>query len=644
MNDFYFQRIAKYACGSTLFLDYAIQYLVESEVYEYTENSIMLVNPKTVVIPSGLDKLIKRRLDLLKDDENTLKFLTKLVLLGTRVDEKTINSLEIENWQEIAEKLAGMGYIYSYNDCIYFCNYNILRKCLLAVLSTEQLQEIAADLFSKVFVENMPNPVKANLYDILGNGEKAIVEWENLANINLSMGDFASYLNCSAEILKALDKYAQEWPEEELGRYKTVLYENVANNIYEYDPNETRELAEETLKNLQEQKQTEKYINLCTKMIQGAMFHGDYLYAMNLTHNVLSSMEKSSIDPAAANFNLNFLFMSIIYIKILFSIGALGDCLDIGYNVLNVLDNEKLNSINYNNSIITKEEFTALVTECVGYIAIVDVLTMKEDVAEFLEISRKLLPSVPQSYDIFIQLQNLLKGQKVSIKQSMTGNDMFSGMIFHIISAFVQYKNKPNEFAQEIYKSKLLAHLSLMYQFELFADLMIAYAYIQLNSFKKASAIIYKIIKYSRLKGMHAITHIAWYVLSILNIKEGKFDLAYGVLNNSDILMEKNGIVSDYMTMLNKVNMYKVLMCSKSVEQAQICMNQAAHIVQKHEINFNLNIDINKILEENAARGVVNETIEPDTSEIESEPEPESENIPQQNADIVDPNEFFSEG
>ena len=36
MNDFYFHRIAKYACGSILFLDIALQYLVESGVYQYT--------------------------------------------------------------------------------------------------------------------------------------------------------------------------------------------------------------------------------------------------------------------------------------------------------------------------------------------------------------------------------------------------------------------------------------------------------------------------------------------------------------------------------------------------------------------------------------------------------------------------------
>ena len=109
-------------------MDFAIQYLIESGVYEYTEDSIVMVNPKTIIIPSGLDKLIKRRINLMKDDEEMIKFLTMLVLLGTRVDEKTINSLGFNNWQKMAEKLSGMGYLYTYNNCLYFPNYNILRR------------------------------------------------------------------------------------------------------------------------------------------------------------------------------------------------------------------------------------------------------------------------------------------------------------------------------------------------------------------------------------------------------------------------------------------------------------------------------------------------------------------------------------
>ena len=655
MEDFYFQRIAKYACGSTLFLDFAIQYLVESEVYEYTEDSIMMVNPKTIIIPSGLDKLVKRRLNLLKDNKPAMKFLSMLILLGTRIDEKTIISLGIKHWEKLGELLASMGYIYTYNDCIYFSNYNVIRKCMLEVLSVDEIKAIAEELFEKVYVESMPDPVKAYLYDVFDNSEQVIFEWEKLANINLSMGDFSSYLNCSYEILKSLDKYAQNWSDADLKKYKFSLYENVANNMYEYNPNETRELAQETLANLQAKGDSQRYITLCAKMIQGAMAHGDYLYAMNLTHSVLASLENSSIDSSSPAFNLYYLLMSVIYVKILFNMGAYNECLDIGYNVLNVLDNEKINKINYSRSVVSREDFVFLVTECVGYIALVDIITLKEDVAEFLDITKKLLPFIPDSYSIFVQLQNFLKGQTASVNAKMAGNDMFSPIIYHIINAFIKFKGKPHEFAQEIYKAKLIARETMMFQLELFADLMISYAYVELNSFKKASAILSKIVKFANLKGMHAISHIAWYIMSILYIKESKYDIAYGVLSNSDILMEKNGVICDYMTMLNKVNMYKVLMCTNSVEQAEICMNQASHIVQKYGLNFNLNIDIRKLMKENTTRAAetkqreseakipveFGQTIPQSQDESVSEKGIEN-NLTAEDGDIVDPNEFFS--
>ena len=645
MTDFYFQRIAKYAYGSTLFLDFAIQYLLESGVYEYTEDSIVMVNPKTIIIPSGLDKLIMRRLNLLKDDQTTMKFLTMLILLGTRVDIKTIDSLGIPDWQKIAEPLASMGYIYSFNNCIYFCNYNILRKCLLEVISDEELQKVSSELFDKVFTDKMPNPSKAYLYDKLMQGQKVIFEWEKLANINLSMGDFPSYINCSSKIQQALDKYASNWAPEDLNKYKTVLYNNVANNIFEYNPETSSELAQNALAYLKQQQNQELYINLCTKMIQGAIANGDYMYALNLTHNVLSSLDKSSIDPNSPDFNLYFLLMSIIYVKILFNIGAWEDCLDIGYNVLNVLDDERINSIHY--TVVSKDEFKYLVRECVAYIAIVDVLTMKEDAGEFLNISKKLLSFVPDEYSIFVQLQNLIQGKSVSLNAANSDRNEFSAIFYHIINAFVSCKNSPENFAREIYKAKLISRHTSLLQFELFSDLMIGYAYTELKSFKKASTMIYKIIKLTKEKGLNAIVHIGWYVMSILNIKEGKYDIAYGVLNNSNISMEKNGVISEFLSMLNKVNMYKVLMCMKQNDQAQICLNQASDIVQKYGLNFNLNIDIKKILLENSGNSGINNTpiqttVKP--APIQSERVPEiSSDFNATDEDVVNPEDFFSD-
>ena len=150
----------------------------------------------------------------------------------------------------------------------------------------------------------------------------------------------------------------------------------------------------------------------------------------------------------------------------------------------------------------------------------------------------------------------------------------------------------------------------------------------------------YKIVKLAKAKGMNSIEHIAWYLMSILNIKEGKYDIAYGVLNNSNIQMEKNGTISEYLTMLNKVNMYVVLSCTKSQDQAQICMNQASAIVQKYGINFNLNIDIKKILSENAGNNrVANLTQNISSPVVQNE---RVSGFDETDGDVINPDDFFS--
>lgn len=121
---------------------------------------------------------------------DAIKFLATCVLLGTRVDQETIKSLKYDGIDEIIEKLADMGYIYFWNNCMYFPNYNLLRECLLSVLDKNVLREIAKDLFEKVFVDNMPSPTKAYLYGLLEDYKSEFLEWENLAKINLSYGRF----------------------------------------------------------------------------------------------------------------------------------------------------------------------------------------------------------------------------------------------------------------------------------------------------------------------------------------------------------------------------------------------------------------------------------------------------------------------
>lgn len=590
LSNFYFQRIAKYSCGSILFIDIAIQYLIESGVYAADDDSIEMINPKTIIIPSNLDRLVARRLNLLQDDADAMKFLTSVVLLGTRIDMGTIESLGYENVNEIIEKLTNMGYMYQYNNCIYFPNYNLLRDNLLTTISKIYLKEVAEELFEKIFNPDMPSPVKAYLYGLLEDYDNERLQWEQLAQVNLSLGDFSSYLNCTNKILQILDKNNDPERQEEIDTYKLQLYENISNNLYEYVPDKTAEIAEVTLKNMEKSTDIDKIIVLCNKMINGSLYAGNYTHALELTHKVLSLLPPSSLNPNDENFNSYFFLMSMIHIQILFNIGALVDALDVGYKVLNIINRDTIDKLKP--EYMSKEDFIGFVTDSVGYVALANVLLLVGNVQEFLKIVRSDLDFIPKSYDIFITLQDLLHGVKTNpTVQQIDANDRFGGVILHTINAFVNFTGDYKLFAEDIYRAKVIAKDNRLHQLELFCDLLIGYAYLQLESYKKADAIIYQIIKAANEKGMTTLLYVAWYVMSELHLCQHKYDVAFGIVNNSLIQLEKNNTTSEYLLMLFKYNMFKILMFKKQPDKAEICMGHAQYIAQKYGVNFIFDTD-----------------------------------------------------
>ncbi len=586
LNNFYFQRVAKYSCGSSLFIDIAIQYLIELGVYAADDDSIEMKNPKTIIIPSSLDKLVARRLNLLQDEVDVMKFLTSVVLLGTRVDMTTIESLGYENVEGIIEKLSKMGFLYKYCDCIYFPNYNLLRDNLLKTVSKIYLKEVAEDLFDKVFVESMPSPVKAYLYELLDNTDKAREQWEMLADIDLSLGDYSAYLNCTQKVLEIFDKNTDPEQIEDLEAYKSHLFENISNNMYEYIPDKTADIAEATLKNLEKTKDIDKIIMLCNKMINGDLYAGNYSHALELTHKVLSLLPPSSLNPSDKNFNKYFFLMSVVHIQILFNIGALADCLEVGYKVLNFVNNSTIEMLKPD--YMAEEVFKTLIIVSAGYAVLANVLLLIGNAEEFLKILRSDLDCIPQSYDLFVALEKLLHGQDVSSDLSIeySDDDRFAPVLYNIINSFVSLNNDYNQFAENIYKAKIAAKNNKLHQLELFCDLMIGYAYMELNSYKKADSIIYKIIKETNKNGMTTLLYVAWFVMSELHLKQNKYEVAYGIINNSLIQLEKNNTTSEYLLMLFKYNMYKVMMYRNQLDKAEICIGHAKYIASKYGINF----------------------------------------------------------
>uniref|UniRef100_UPI004028010A hypothetical protein n=1 Tax=Candidatus Stercorousia sp. TaxID=3048886 RepID=UPI004028010A len=447
-------------------------------------------------------------------------------------------------------------------------------------------------LFVNLFNEGMPSPVKAYLYGLLGDEDSERIQWEQLAEINLSLGDFSSYLNCTNKILDLLSKNSDPEQAENIENYKYHLYEDISNNLYDYVPDKTSDIAEITLSNLEKTKNADRIILLCNKMINGSLAVGNYNHALELTHKVLSLLPPSSLNPGDPNFNSYFFLMSVIHIQILFNIGALVDCLDIGYKVLNVINNQTLNALKPD--YMSADDFQSLIVDSAGYVALANVLLLVGNVDEFLKILRGELNCIPESYNLFIDLQNLLHGKPIkSLNPNIAENDRFGDVIYNIINAFVSFSGDYKLFAENIYRAKIVAKRNRLHQLELFADLMIGYAYMELGSYKKADSIIYKIIKATNNNGMTTLLYVAWYVMSELHLRQNKYDVAFGIINNSLIQLEKNNTTSEYLLMLFKYNMYKVMMYKKQFDKAEICISHARYIADKYGISFVFDTDQN---------------------------------------------------
>ncbi len=590
LDNFYFHRVMKYSCGSMLYVDFALQYLLESEVFILMDDSVEAGQGKTVIIPSNLDNLVKRRLDIMKDNKELFRFLLSVVLLGTRIDLETIKALGFEKPNEIIEQLEEMGYAYLYNNCLYFSNYNLLRKNMLECAGKKYLKEVAAELLEKVCDNVMPSVMKAELYNLAGETHAERGQWEALAQITLSLGDMSAYLNCVGKIIELLDAEEDAELLEATQEYKLQLYENISGNLSMYDPQKNEKLVMSVLESLSSAENKDRILALCNKMISGCLVAGDYAQAEELTHRVMSLLPTEAIDPEMPEFNSYFFLIQLVYVQVLFNRGKLDECLDIGTKVLAYVKDESLETLKPDN--FEMDDFKAILIDAVGYVVFANVLSLRGDAFDVFEGLRKQFSAIPETFSIFLALQDFIHGNMPAIEPVEPPEvDKFSAAIFFIIDAFMSCANNPAEFAQRIYQAKNCAKMFELHQVESFCDLLIGYAYMNLGTYEKAENIFQELIKSVKEKGMEMLSYGVQYLIGEMQVKLGKYDVAHGIINNSLITLERNNTFSEYILLLFKYSMFRILMFQQRYAQAEILINQADYITKKYGLNFEFDLE-----------------------------------------------------
>ena len=277
--------------------------------------------------------------------------------------------------------------------------------------------------------------------------------------------------------------------------------------------------------------------------------------------------------------------MSLIHIDILFNLGAMKDCIELGYRVLNVVTQENIPKLIPEG--MDENVFMFRLYDTVGFVALANIISLTGSVKQFLSIIKQDIPPLPSSYGYFNQLEDLIFGRLKTVEKfDISPDDRFAPSISLILNAFVKCKRDIKAFSENIYKAKLCAKNQMLHKLEKFCDLMMAYICIMSDYSDKAEHIIVDIIQTGKNSGMSDIQMLAWYFMSSLYINEKHYDLAYGVINNALIFLEKNSFKNDYLAMLLKYNLYKVFTMKRDLEKAQICLGQATGISQKYGINI----------------------------------------------------------
>lgn len=584
LNSFYFQRIAKYCCGSVIFIDHALQYLLETKILVKTVDGYRQISNDTVVMPATLSKLMKRRLNFMKNDHELLKFLTSLVLLGSRVDMATVKSLNYKGTNDLVHRLSEAGFIYNYNDCIYFPNYNLLKNSIMATLDKPLIEEIMADFYTYIFVDSLPSYTKVEIARFAKDYKNEFLILEQLANADLSLGDLYAYLSCANRILELVNKYGTELVEDPK-EYKISLYDCVSQNIFDSVNEKNSDVKGGALVYFESVEAIDKIIEISLQIINSCMQDGDYNKALLLIHKFLTHTRNSTLDINSPYFDKYLFFMSLIHIDILFNLGALKDCIDLGYRVLNIVTQENIPKLIPDG--MDETVFMYRLLDTIGFVALANIMSLNGNTKQFLSIIKQDVPSLPASYGYFGQLEDLILGNLKKFENiDISPDDRFAQTTSLIINAFVNCKNDIKAFSESIYKAKLGAKNQMLHKLEKFCDLLMSHVCIMSDYSDKAEHIIVDIIQSGKNSGMSDIQMLAWYFMSCLYLKEKHYDLAYGVINNALIFLEKNSFKNDYIAMLLKYNLYKVFTMKRDFEKAQICIEQAMSIAQKYGINF----------------------------------------------------------
>ena len=533
IQSFYFEKIRENFDGSLLYFETALSYLKETNVLLDFDNKLIIKSHKSVILPSSLKDLYKAKIKHLSKNMDLSLILAYSAILSSRIDFQTLAALEIKDIEKNAKLLQDAGLARVIDGIIYINNYNLVSSVVLASLKKDILEFLCKNILAKIG-KGLDDTSSITVMGKLSCfKEEYLLLWRN-SQFGMNTGDYDAYLkNCLGFL--SLVEHIGDLDPEAVENNKKEVYSNILLCLYSYSPAKIYYIENLLLADAIKEGDDEKIVKLSNLMLQGALISSNYTDALSLLHNILSRMQQPVmlVDGAV---NTKFLLLSLVNIEILYNIGDFRQCADTASEILDVLTPEILDKVKPVS--FSANLFVSHILETFRLAGFAKLYLLDKDLDEFFEkIKLSLNAELPEK-DCILTVKDYLAGKEYAVSNIESASP-FSKVIFLILQEISVLKDDYKRFAQNIYQAKLLAADLHQYEFELFCDLLIAYAYSKIGIPQKAQSIYTDVLNKAEKSAMFNTLALARYFAAKLKLASQKTDEAFLYINDTLAMLQK---------------------------------------------------------------------------------------------------------
>ena len=529
-ESFYFQKIKEQFQGGILYFTHAFQYLRDTNIFITHEEKLIINSEKTIIFPNSLEQLLIKRFESL--EENECFVLAYAAYLGNSMVIGILNDLGIENLSEAIHSLLDKKLITVGNFIVEVQNYKLLQKCIKEFLDDDVKKMLTTNIFEKLHAKTI-EVIKS--LGLITESYKTIYD---LSVYAITQGDFNAYLRNCKRFLAMTGNIPKKSMPPEIKEWRANIYNTLAKYLNKYPSHKIYAISKVIFDDCLRKKDDLKIMNISSLMLDSALMGENYILAQQSLHQVLIRMLNPALISENDNVQSKYFFYSCINVKILFHAGRFRQCIEVIDKILQSINQELFIQLGRSN--VSKDSFVNYLMSILVYGAVARVLACDTGLNEFFNKVQYMFSQDIPGKKAILCLEKLLHKEEFEYSESDIESDSISQIIFAFIAAFKSFTGDFNEFAQNIYKAKLLARSAKEKFWSLLSDLLIGYCYQQLDSDIKSNVIFSDVVSIAQKSGMGFLNTLANYFVAGLKFRLKDYDNAAKIIGDNIIVLSRN--------------------------------------------------------------------------------------------------------